>query len=122
MANVPLREKVPVCIFCHLHYRKKLSRKTRYYTCIWDRELQSGKCMQITVNGEVIVRPLNRLGILSFLYIVFLCVYRRQRAKLVCQNVCVYGCVCTLNFKNASSFNKWANQRRADFLKKVVDS
>lgn len=59
----------------------------------------SGKCMQITVSGEVIVCPRNRLGILSFLYIVFLCVYRRQRAKLVCQNVCVYGCVCTLNLK-----------------------
>lgn len=75
----------------------------------------SGKCMQKTVSGEVIVRPRNRLGILSS-YIVFLCVYRKQRAKLVCQNVCVYGCVCTVNFKNASSFRKWANRRRADFF------
>lgn len=55
---------------------------------VYEATKMSGKCMQKTFSGEVIVRPRNRLGILSS-YIVFLCVYRKQRAKLVCQNVCV---------------------------------
>ena len=72
MANVPLQEKVPGCIFCHCTTEKNCQEKL-VIIHVFEAESMSGKCMQITVSGEVIVRPRNRLGILSFLYCLFVC-------------------------------------------------
>lgn len=81
----------------------------------------SGKCMQKTGSGEVIVRPRNRLGILSS-YIVFLCVYRKQRAKFVCQNVCFMDVFAQWILKMLQVLENGPIGGEQIFFKKVVDS
>ena len=53
--------------------KEKICQEKLVIIHVYEAESMSGKCMQITVSGEVIVRPRNRLGILSFLYCLFVC-------------------------------------------------